>query len=137
MLWWVILVGGSLLAFGVVVTLIQTAVESRRAGKGDRVGRTILISTAIVIGVGVVQYAVVWPRADADTTAGKEKFVRETLQERLGRPPDEVKLEKSSTVKRGNSVVYVGTARYGSEVWDVVVWFEHKKILMEAAPRNK
>src|SRR5690349_15170912 len=98
MLWWLILVGGSLLAFGVVATLIQTAVEKRRAGEGGGVGRPILLSTAIVIVVGAVQYAVVWPRADADTTAGKERFVREKMQERLGNPPDEVKLEKSAAV---------------------------------------
>lgn len=137
MVWWLILIGGSMLALGVVITLIQTTVDNRRAGKGGNVGRALLVSAAIVAAVAAVQYTVIWPRADADTTAGKDKFVAEKMQERLGRAPDEVKLEKSATVKRGNSDVYVGTARSGNDVWDVIVWFEYKKILMEATPRKK
>ena len=136
MIWWFILIPGSLLTLTIAGGLVFVAIKLSKSGGRSKAILLWIASILLVVVVVFLQCAIVWPKADAANTAGYENFVREEMQGEFGRPPDEVKLQRSSTVKRGIDNVYVGTARYGGDVWDVVVWWEHKKIVMEATPRR-
>ena len=138
MLSWIILGLGSVLTLAVVGGLIETAVKERREGKGNKVGRAVLLSVVIAIMVGFIQYTVVWPWAMDDYNASMESVVKDFFKEKTGRVPDEVKLQPAESTKSGEVEAYVGTARFGAdEVWDVRVWREFKKFKAEATPRTR
>lgn len=125
-----------MLTLVIAAGLIYLAVRNASRGKVEMASFYGVAMILLIAVVAFLQYQIVWPEADAAETAMKEHFVATEMESEIGRRPDEVKLQKSKTVKRGDDDVYVGTARCGGDVWDVVVYFENNKIHMEAIPRN-